>query len=263
MQARVVRRRPARAGHGVFERDVEPSRLGHGHAHGDGLVAFAAGSAQLVEPLLKRRLFRLQLLALVVKRLQLGSDPAEGFLGIAVELLPFVERRPCSAVQQSAAAAGGVITEWMDHVAGRNGAGRSRDHAFHKIALLAQNDAAVVKGALLLLQPADLILELLHARVGREVDIGGLGVDVEDGGGGGAAAGSLQRLVEQRGRQAFEDDRMLPGGQLDRGRARDHRPVQIDWGGGEARLDRSRAKKDGRSKQDERKQTQGFHNGNG
>jgi len=116
------------------------------------------------------------------------------------------------------------------------------EHAFHKLALLAQNYSAIVEGALLLLQSAELLFQLLHTGIGREVDIGGLGIDVEDGGARRAAAGGLQRLVEQRGRQALEDDRMLPGSQFDRGDARDHRAVDVDRGGGDARLDWSRAK---------------------
>src|ERR1039457_7007364 len=85
----------------------------------------------------------------------------------------------------------------------------------------------VIPRAALLLQAADLPLQLLDPRVGREIDVGRLRVDVEDRRGR-ASAGDLQRLVEEAGRQALERQGVLSRGQLDIGNARDNGAVGVD-----------------------------------
>ena len=250
MQAGVVGRDPAGAGHGVLEHDIKPPRIAHRDPDGDGLVTLSARPAQLVELLFQRRLLRLQVLALVVERLHLGRDLPERFLGINVELLPFVERRP----RRGAAAARSISAEGVN-----DGSGGGQEHALHKVALFVENPSAIVEPPLLFLQFLQLFLQLLDSLVGREIHVGGLGVHIEDGDARRAAAGGLQRLVEQPGRQALENERLLATDKFDRGHAGDDRAVEINRRGGNMGFHGCGMQEIGGGEQYEAGQSDGFH----
>ena len=201
--AGVVAGHPARAGHGVGERDGKVAGLGGGHAHGHGLVAAAAGTAQLVELVLRGGDFVLQVLALLIERGALGDDPRLllGQVGERIRELRQVGPR---------------------YILGRRG----EERGFHPVehdALRLEDAVAVVEAAQLLLQPAEGVLELLHPGIGREVDVGLLAGDIEDGRLGRALAADLERLLVEGLGQVGEDQLRDPADQLDAGGAGDGR----------------------------------------
>ena len=137
-------------------------------------------------------------------------------------------------------------------------AGRGEQHSFHEVVLFAEHRRAVIQRPVLLLQAADLFLQLLHSRVGSEIDERGLGVDVEDGRGSRAVTRNLQRLVDEVGRQPFEHQRVFARREVHASCARDDGAVGIDGGSRNARINGRGAQEDRGGQQE---QTQGFHGG--
>ena len=199
---------------------------------------------------MQRLLLRLQVFALVVERLCLARDLSEGFLGINVKLLPFVERGP----RGGAAAVRGITAKRVN-----NGSGGGEEHAFHEIALLAEDLPAVIQRPVLYQKAFELLLQFLDPLVGREIHVGGLGVHIEDGDARRAAAGGLQRLVEQPGRQALENERLLATDKFDRGHAGDDRAVEINRRGGNMGFHGCGMQEIGGGEQYEAGQSDGFH----
>ena len=216
--AGVVAGRPARAGDRVGEGNVEVAGLRGGDAHRHGLVAASAGAAELVELVLGGAELVLQLLALFIERGALG-DEAGFLLGKIAERI------------------GELGQVGSRHVLG----GRREERGFHPVEhgiLGLEHAAAVIEPAHLFLQATERVLEFLHAGVGREIDVGLPGGDVEDEGLGGALAADLERALVERLGEIGEDQFGDPAAQLEAGGAGDDGAVGVDGDGADGRIDR-------------------------
>ena len=211
--AGVVARRPARAGHGVAEGEVEFAGGGGVEAHGHGLGAAAAGAAEFVEFALGGLGLGGEVFELRVERLVLGGEFGAVLLEKREELGRFLDGEAGRAV-----------------LGGRGGGGDFE--VGERTFLRFQDGAAVVEHAALFGEGAEFVLDGFHALVGREIDVGGARGHVEDGGLRGAAAGDLERLVEEGGGEFFERDLDRAGGrEVERGRAGDDRAVGVNGHG--------------------------------
>jgi len=129
--------------------------------------------------------------------------------------------------------------------------------------LLVEELAVIVEAAPLFLQAAEFVLQRLHPLVGRKVEIGGAGGDVEDRGLRRAAAGDLQRLFDQGGWQVGEHDFERAGrGHGDGRGARDDGAIGINGDSGDAGIGVGGAKAEGGRQNPESSgegKTEGFH----
>ncbi len=145
--------------------------------------------------------------------------------------------------------------------------GRCEERSLHAVehdALGLQHAIAVLKPAHLFLQGTELVLEFLHAGIGREIDVGLLARHIQDEGLGGALAADLKRVLVEGLGQVDEREFGDATGQLDAARAGNDGAVGVNCDRGDGRVHRHRrgGDEEGRAERAEGGE-ETFHGGEG